>query len=102
MLFPKLGPSILPVVVAQPDKRYAKKTASVLKWYDRHRAEYNVWFKRRRRLKQSKTNQKKNFGGHPNFAFKRTIFAQLFGYELIRLCCIHYKKALTLEKESND
>jgi len=35
------------VVVAQPDERHANRTASVLEWYDRHRA-YNIWFKRRR------------------------------------------------------
>jgi len=33
-------------VVAQPDERHANKTASVLEWYDRHRA-YNIWFKYR-------------------------------------------------------
>jgi len=38
MLFPTLGPSSLPVVVAQPDERHANRTASVLEWYDRHRA----------------------------------------------------------------
>jgi len=38
MLFSTLRPSSLPVVVAQPDERYANRTASVLKWYDRHRA----------------------------------------------------------------
>jgi len=48
ILFPILGPSSLPVVVTQPDQRYANRTASVLEWYDRHRA-YNIWFKRRRR-----------------------------------------------------
>jgi len=37
MLFPTLGPSSLPVVVAQPDERHANKAASVLEWYDRHR-----------------------------------------------------------------
>jgi len=46
MLFPALEPSILPVVMAQPDKRHANRTASVLKWYDRHKAYYNIWFKR--------------------------------------------------------
>jgi len=30
MLFPTLGPSSLPVLVAQPDERHAKRTASVL------------------------------------------------------------------------
>jgi len=35
MLFPTLGPSNLPVVVAQPDERHANRTASVLEWYDR-------------------------------------------------------------------
>jgi len=34
MLLPILGPSSLPVVVAQPDKRHANRSASV----DRHRA----------------------------------------------------------------
>jgi len=38
MLFPILGPSVLPVVVAQPDEKHASRTASVLEWYDRHRA----------------------------------------------------------------
>jgi len=54
MLFFTLGPSSLPVVVAQPDERHANRTASVLvaqpderhanrtasvlEWYDRHRA----------------------------------------------------------------
>jgi len=38
MLFPTLGPSNLPVVVAQPDERHANVTVSVLEWYDRHRA----------------------------------------------------------------
>jgi len=28
----------LPVVVTQPDERYANRTASVLEWYERHRA----------------------------------------------------------------
>jgi len=32
MLFPFLGPSNLPVVVAQPDERHANRTASVLQW----------------------------------------------------------------------
>jgi len=35
-------PCSLPIVVAQPDQRHANKTASVLEWYDRHRA-YNIW-----------------------------------------------------------
>jgi len=48
MLFPILGPSSLPVVVAQPDERNANRTASVLEWYDRHRV-HNIWFKRKRR-----------------------------------------------------
>jgi len=38
MLFPTLGPSSLPVVVAQPDERHANRIASVLAWYDRHKA----------------------------------------------------------------
>jgi len=29
-------------VVAQLDKKNANRTASVLEWYDRHRA-YNIW-----------------------------------------------------------
>jgi len=33
-----LGPSSLPVVVAQSDVRHANRTASTLEWYDRHRA----------------------------------------------------------------
>jgi len=36
MLFPTLGPSSLPVAVAQPDERHANRKASVLEWYDRH------------------------------------------------------------------
>jgi len=43
---PILGPSSLPVVVARPDERHTNRTASVLEWYDRHRA-YIIWFKRR-------------------------------------------------------
>jgi len=46
MLFPTLGPSSLPVVVAQPDERHADTITSVLEWYDRHRAQYNISFKR--------------------------------------------------------
>jgi len=38
MLFPILGPSSLPVVVAQPDDRLTNRAASALEWYDRHRA----------------------------------------------------------------
>jgi len=38
MLFPTLGPSNLPVVLAQPDERHANRAASVLEWYDRLRA----------------------------------------------------------------
>jgi len=38
MPFPTLGPSSLPAVVTQPDERHANRTASVLEWYDRHRA----------------------------------------------------------------
>jgi len=38
MLFPIFGACRLPVVVAQPDERHANRTASVLEWYDRHRA----------------------------------------------------------------
>jgi len=36
MLFPILGPSSLPVMVAHPDVKHAYKSASVLEWYDRH------------------------------------------------------------------
>jgi len=46
MLFHTLGPSSLPVMVARPDERYAKRTASVLEWYDRHKAQNNILFKR--------------------------------------------------------
>jgi len=46
MLFHILGPISLPVVVGQTDERHANRTASMLEWYDRHRA-YNIWFKRR-------------------------------------------------------
>jgi len=35
MLFPILGPSSLPVVVAQSDERPANRIASVLEWYDK-------------------------------------------------------------------
>jgi len=42
MLFPTLGPSSLPVVVAQPDERHASRTASVLECYDRHRATTSI------------------------------------------------------------
>jgi len=38
MLFSTLDPSSLPVVMAQPDESHANRTASVLEWYDRHRA----------------------------------------------------------------
>jgi len=38
MLFPILEPSNLPIVVVQPDKRHANRTAFVLEWYERHRA----------------------------------------------------------------
>jgi len=38
MLFLTLGPSSLPVVVAQPDERHANRAAFVLGRYDRHRA----------------------------------------------------------------
>jgi len=34
MLFPTLGPSSLPIVVAQTDERHANTIDSVLKWYD--------------------------------------------------------------------
>jgi len=36
MQFPTLGPSSLAIMVAQPDKRNANRTASLLEWYDRH------------------------------------------------------------------
>jgi len=39
MLFPTLGPISQLFVVVQPDERHANRTvASVLGWYDRHRA----------------------------------------------------------------
>jgi len=44
MLFPILGPSSLPVVVAQRNERHANRTTSVLEWYDNHNG-YNIWFK---------------------------------------------------------
>jgi len=31
-----LGPSSLPVVVAQPDERHANRTASLFEWYEKH------------------------------------------------------------------
>jgi len=34
MLFPILGSSSLPDVVALPDERHANRTASMLEWYD--------------------------------------------------------------------
>jgi len=52
MLFPTLEPSSLPAVVAQADERHTNWTASVLEWYDRYRAYYNIWFKRRRKENQ--------------------------------------------------
>jgi len=48
MLFHNLEPSSLLVVVAQLDERHASRSASVLEWYDRYRAYYNIWFKRSR------------------------------------------------------
>jgi len=55
MLFPIVRPNSLPVVVAQPAEGHANRTASVLEWYDRHRA-CNIWFKRKRiASKQNKT-----------------------------------------------
>jgi len=36
LLIPTLGPSSLPVVVAQPDERHENRSASVLEWYNRH------------------------------------------------------------------
>jgi len=41
------SPSSLPVVVSQPNKRHANRTASVLEYHDRHRV-CSIWFKRRR------------------------------------------------------
>jgi len=53
--FPPWGQAVyLPVVVVQPDERHASRTASVLEWYDWHRA-YNNWFKGRRRSQQKWT-----------------------------------------------
>jgi len=40
MLFPSLGPSSLPVVVAQPDERHANRAASVL---ERNKEEERAW-----------------------------------------------------------
>jgi len=54
---PILGPSSLRVVMAQPNERHANRTASVLEWYDRHRA-YNNCFKRRSDIKMIKTKIK--------------------------------------------
>jgi len=42
MLIHTLRPSSLPVMVAQPDERHANIIVSVLEWYDRHRAQYNI------------------------------------------------------------
>jgi len=38
MLLPTLGPSSLPVVVAQPGERHANRAAFMLEWYDSHGA----------------------------------------------------------------
>jgi len=38
MLFHTLGPSSIPVVVAQLDERHANRAASMLECYDRHKA----------------------------------------------------------------
>jgi len=38
ILFSILGPSNIAVVVVQPNERHANTTASVLEWYDKHRA----------------------------------------------------------------
>jgi len=46
MLFLILGPSSLPVVVAQVDERHANRIASVSEWYERHGA-YNIYYNRR-------------------------------------------------------
>jgi len=43
MLFPMLGPSNLPVLVAQLDERHANRTVSVLEWYDKHKALYILY-----------------------------------------------------------
>jgi len=43
-------------VVAQPDERYANRTASVLEWYDKHRVN-NIWLKQRRSTVLSENNQ---------------------------------------------
>jgi len=53
MLFSVLEPSSQSVVVAQLDEIHANRTASVLEWYDKHRA-YSIWVKRRRNTKQNK------------------------------------------------
>jgi len=42
MLFLSLGPSSLPIVLAQPDERYAHRTVSVLEWYDGYRMQHLV------------------------------------------------------------
>jgi len=47
MVFPTLGPSSLPVVVAQPDENMQTEQLLWWEWYDRHRT-YNIWFKERR------------------------------------------------------
>jgi len=54
MLFPTSGPSSLLDVVAQPDERHANKTASVLGEVRQTKSiEYNIWFKRSNRTKNS-------------------------------------------------
>jgi len=64
------GAKRLPVVVAQPDETQ-NRTASVLEWYDRHRA-YNIWFKRSKTPAQYWfNNTARNFNKHKNAPNKR-------------------------------
>jgi len=44
MLFSTVRPSSLPIVESQLDERHAIRRASVLEWYDRHRAYNILWF----------------------------------------------------------
>jgi len=72
MLFPTLGPSSLPVVVAQPDVSYVLQTEQLLSWsgmtdIEQLRAYYNIWFKR------SGSNAKENFSIMPFVSYINVI-----------------------------
>jgi len=60
MLFPIMGPSSLPVVLARPDESHAYKTASVLERYSYNRPKaIRTWFKRRWRMKEKNKEKSK-------------------------------------------